>query len=87
MRLIDADKIDYIMGEKPSRLDYVRRAHIDDEPTVEAIPIKWIKKHISKLSAEIDTSIEDGATNWDLIEDVRGMDRLLEDWENERETN
>lgn len=44
MRLIDADKIDYIVEdeEKPSCLDYVRRSHIADEPTVEAIPIEWL---------------------------------------------
>ena len=48
MRLIDADKIDYIMedDENPSFLDYVRRSHIADEPTVKAIPIDWIHNYL-----------------------------------------
>ena len=73
MRLIDADKIDYIMGEKPSSLDYVRRAHIADEPTVEAIPVKWLADFCYKCEKETQQ-----------LSEIR---LAIETWRKENETN
>lgn len=80
MRLIDADKIDYIMedDENPSSFDYVRRSHIADEPTVKAIPIEWMKK----WHKEEDRRIGDG---WTHVEHLHSFSRMVADWEKENE--
>lgn len=70
MRLIDADKIDYIMEDdkNPSFLDYVRRPHIADEPTVKAIPIEWILKWACEF---IDPNSEGYKMAMELVHDWR----------------
>ena len=58
-RLIDADAIPYVTDETYlHEFDYAYRYAIDALPTVEAIPIEWIKKHIEndRQSAEKATS-------------------------------
>lgn len=76
MRLIDADKIDYIMEEKPSSLDYVRRAHIADEPTVEAIPYEFLRKLAKNQPNYI-------LTVWDFL--PRVIENIIEVWEKEND--
>ncbi len=46
MRLIDADKlvVDARLGEDET--PYVSKTQIDEAPTVEAIPIGWIKDYV-----------------------------------------
>ena len=45
MRLIDADKIQFICaGTTPEELDYVRRYAIDRMPTVDAVPVAFCDK-------------------------------------------
>lgn len=48
MRLIDADRLlnpGYTdMFDEPIEFDMISRYAIESEPTVEAIPIEWIKK-------------------------------------------
>lgn len=73
MGLIDANKIPYLHLdlENKVRFDDVNIAFkddIDNMPTVEAIPIKWIEKWA------ITTNMGAGRT----------IDRLLEDWEKEQ---
>lgn len=75
MGLIDANKIPYLHLdlENKVRFDDVNIAFkddIDNMPTVEAIPIKWIEKWV------ITTNMGAGRT----------IDRLLEDWEIENGT-
>lgn len=51
MRLIDADKLiepGYTdMFDEPIRFDMVSRYAIETAPTVEAIPIEWIRNYVS----------------------------------------
>ena len=86
MRLIDADKIDYIMEdeEKPNSLDYVRRSHIAEEPTVKAIPIEWIEKWVDKKTG---TRIGDeiGYLEEDKKLLIGFIYWLVRDWEKENE--
>lgn len=72
MRLIDADKIKYITEneEKPSALDYARRSHIADEPTVKAIPMGWISEYSRRPIKNADY--------WAII-------RMVGAWERENE--
>jgi len=52
MRLIDADKLlrpGYTdMFDEPITFDMVSKEAIDREPTVEAIPVEWIKERMNK---------------------------------------
>ena len=71
MRLIDADKlvVDARLGE--NEIPYVSKAQIDEAPTVEAIPIEWIKRWAMKS--------ENTYNREQIIE-------MLNDWEKENET-
>lgn len=86
MRLIDADKIDYIMGEKPSRLDYVRRAHIADEPTIEAIPVAWIEKRMDSYIQYYNKKVKtEPAIAHSISNAIDAISELLDDWREENE--
>ena len=70
-RLIDADTVnEHIVGWVDLR----------GCPTIEAIPIKWIKKYIA----------EEGIyPNRELlsVEQADAIERMIENWEKENETN
>ena len=46
MKLIDANKlvVDARFGE--DEIPYVSKAQIDEAPTIEAVPVEWLMKHI-----------------------------------------
>ena len=76
MRLIDADKIEYTSiahlasyPVAPSPCDTVMRAEINAMPTVEAIPVKWIKEKISNNKGFYNSSLR----------------RLLDEWAERKE--
>ena len=94
MRLIDADKIDYIMEDdkNPSYLDYVRRPHIDDEPTIKAIPIEFIEERIKKAIAFTHSKAEGNIIDDGCVVTVvsasftaQVLANLLEAWEGQNE--
>lgn len=69
MRLIDADKlvVDARLGD--DEIPYVSKTQIDEEPTVEAIPIEWVKKWVK---------------NWKPYTNVKSdVFYMLEEWEKE----
>lgn len=74
MRLIDADRLlnpGYTdMFDEPIKMDMFSRYAIEKEPTVEAIPIEWIKKWEEE--------------NWEL-ECNYGIDEMIDDWREENE--
>ena len=55
MRLIDADKIEFVLPrtlteEEKNTYNLVIGKAFDNAPTVKAIPIEWIKKHYGWLT-------------------------------------
>ena len=83
MRLIDADKLEddgvnysYEQSENfgviKTEYRFVNRFQIDKLPTVQAIPIEWIRQWCNKS--------ENTYSKADVIE-------MLNDWEKENETN
>ena len=83
MRLIDADilqddGINYVYeqsinyGVIKQEYRFINRIQIDTAPTVEAIPIEWIKKYIKEL-------------DFDGLEYI--LESLIHDWEKENETD
>lgn len=58
MRLIDADElvVDARLGENET--PYVSKTQINEAPTVEAIPVKWLIKHIM-IGNEFATTVID----------------------------
>ena len=74
MRLIDADRLlspGYTdMFDEPIEFDSVSRFAIEIQPTVEAIPVEWIKQWEKE--------------NWEM-ECNYGIDMMIEDWEKENE--
>lgn len=80
MRLIDADKTNVYTYEldKQVFVDVINR-FISLQPTVDAIPVEWIKKQIEKYATfEFHLDVDD-------IEARACLKYLLEDWEKENE--
>lgn len=72
MRLIDADNLmDLLRANKYNPFGL----NIEDVPTVEAIPIEWIKKYLTKI--EPDPDFPD-------FRDVIAIEDMLEGWEEEQ---
>ena len=79
MRLIDADKIEYEVAMANdngmhSIVEYAEYENIQDMPTVEAIPIEWLKEWFKKRYK--------GRTYRDLIEEWESE----QFWEKQNET-
>lgn len=87
-RLIDADKlVKAIKNENPSISisdtieKFARTIQVQMQPTVNAIPVEWIKKVIEKYATfEYHVEIDD-------IEARRTLRALIEDWGKENEIN
>lgn len=110
MRLIDANKIEFNTVRYPigapwppnkekqatmGEIEWVSKYQIENRPTVEAIPIEWLKKHLPKYDDYIHTRMyhdeyneniysaghEDGweACRKAILEDV------FEEWKEENE--
>ena len=94
MRLIDADALDAEMYHKSFEVDDGRNVWnsglwirykifeeaIRDAPTVDAVPIEWIKQWSKKPVTEKDTKLAEQC-EWDILE------WLIADWEAERKDN
>lgn len=84
MRLIDADKLHltYVQGTYVGGGIYVGNGcifeydEVVNAPTIDAIPIKWIKDYI-------DFGVSDKLAQHDM----RFVSKMIEDWEKENETN
>ena len=81
MRLIDADRLlkpsFTDMFDKPVKMDMFSRYAIESQPTVEAIPIEFIKQLIEKFDCERGNAIKDTFAHI--------LTGLLEFWEFEQE--
>lgn len=74
-----------LMYNKPNWCP-LRRLPKKNAETADAIPKQWIKNHIAELRAEVERKIEEeNYTDYGLCDDAYGMERLLEDWEEENE--
>ena len=89
MRLIDADKlpevntIERIDGDREVFVSsWIPATAIWKAPTVEAIPIEWVKKYLAKLIVVQDDL---DYPNQLLIGRVIGIEIMLEEWEKENE--
>ena len=75
MRIIDADAlhINIIGGRMNGKIEFADavKAMINDAPTVDAIPVSWIKEN-KNLARTV------GAWQYELF-----LDTLLKDWEEE----
>ncbi len=91
MRLIDADKLIEIcqkgwrlFGYHDEKLKHwVDEYDIRNQPTVEAIPIEWLKSYIQKLETRLKDNLdlgEDGPTR-----EIVTIEDMLEDWGKENE--
>ena len=88
MRLIEADKAIEATWEQPTYTDPLNvltevRDRIRELPTVEAIPVEWVKKRLDNLNEYID---EHGENHMVLskIQEAIGLSRLLADWQEQR---
>lgn len=78
MKLIDLEKINLDNSLIEIITDMI------NQPIIDAIPVKWIKRHIAELRAEVERKIEEeNYTDYGLCDDAYGMERLLADWEKE----
>lgn len=69
-RLIDADKIEYRADDSRMKpFDYVYRCDVEAEPTVDAVPIEFIRSEIKNSKGFYNSSLR----------------RLLDAWEERKE--
>lgn len=84
MRLIDADRLlnpGYTdMWDEPIKFDTFSRYAIESQPTVEAIPIEWIRQWSEQFYKDINGRVYYTGDGYDTIWD------MLKDWEKENET-
>ena len=79
MRLIDADKLPYVGDETYlHEFDYCYRYAIDAEPTVDAIPVEWIKRWSKEPMTEKDMKLAEQC-EWNILE------WLIADWQRKKE--
>lgn len=92
MRLIDNDEVVRIVREEVkdedntlpvsfrAGVDYVLKI-IDELPTIDAIPIEWIKKKLLSCQYEYENDYDKGFDKgWNCV-----IKTLLKDWEKENE--
>ena len=67
MRLIDADRLlkpsFTDMFDKPVKMDMFSRYAIESQPTVEAIPIEWLKRYEITKGQEV--RLQDAINDWE----------------------
>lgn len=85
MRLIDADKVivtryDY---EKPLTLKERLYRLLDNQPTVEAIPIEWIKNYLHELEIISKDNLDLGEDGY--FSEIVTIEDMLAEWEKENE--
>lgn len=95
MRLIDADKLVEIcrkgwklFGREDEKLKHwVDENDIREQPTVEAIPVKWINMWLlKKVFIWEATTMANETNRLQAIENIKyGFETMLKDWENENE--
>lgn len=89
MRLIDADELQglarTVVGQDNKTHTAYFKTTIDDAPTVEAIPIEWIKKYLHKLEIISKDNLDLGEDGY--FGDVVAIENMLYAWEKENETN
>lgn len=94
MRLIDADKLKRIYAQSPSAPlpSLVTGSEIDNAPTVEAIPIKWIEKWLENIKndrrykseyVELTQDVKRVVYKGTVVIRIPCISDMLEDWENE----
>ena len=80
MRLIDADRLlkpsFTDMFDKPVKMDMFSRYAIESQPTVEAIPVEWLKRWFER-------QVWQGSSPTDRIH-CKASD-IIADWEKENE--
>ena len=80
MRLIDADRLlnpsFTDMFDEPVKMTMFSRYAIESQPTVEAIPIEWIKEWYKKALSK----------SGFMGDEMVSVEDLLEDWEKENGT-
>ena len=85
MNLIDRNKIMYTDisdGHVPDGVWISFRDRINEMPTVEAIPVEWIKKQIEEWESWGPEGLSDDEWEYGIC-----LETLLENWEKENETN
>ena len=81
MRLIDADKIGEVSADPYEEGAF--QDEIRSQPTVDAIPIEWLKAYFKKcLSFDDRVFIDNEDSNYDIVIDKY---KIFEEWEKENE--
>ena len=72
------------MFDEPVKMTMFSRYAIESQPTVEAIPIEWLKAYFKKcLSFDDRVFIDNEDSNYDIVIDKY---KIFEEWEKENAT-
>ena len=87
MRLIDAEHLKWNVGGIKCgeiTVEYLLWIIDHQEPTIEAIPVEWIRKHLDTLCEERD-QYEVMSPHWNITNDVMmSIVCMIGEWEQER---
>ena len=91
MRLIDADEIEFSVARYPigaysAEYEFVSKYQIENEPTVKAIPIEWVRKYLTKRNNELEFDDLDYPDPL-FVGEIVGIETMLGEWENENGTD
>ena len=84
MRLIDADRLKLVFEKNVVSAD-IFNSLIDEQPTVDAIPIEFIEEFIQGIFQTRDKHIQE-TSQWRYFDDnIVVLDALLDSWKEEQE--
>lgn len=81
MRLIDDEKVVHEYYKNPSYHQLCKV--LNEAPTIDAIPIEWIKKYLHELELISKDNLDLGEDGY--FEDVVAIENMLYAWEKENE--
>lgn len=85
-RLIDADRLEDDCNLYDKWDAQIVKEWLKDQPTVEAVPVEFIKTEIDRLIDDINDAVEDGTTEWAEIIMIRKatLELVLVKWRAEK---
>lgn len=87
-RLIDADSLEADCNIYDCWDAQIVKEWLNDQPTVEAIPIEFVKGELKHLKYMLFTADPDDVDSiWDLKAKIEALEDLLKEWEEKNETD
>lgn len=85
-RLIDVDKLIADCNIYNAWDAQIVKMWVDDQPTVDAVPIEWINQRVKGLKIQLINADEDDVDLiWHLRDEIQTLTELIDYWKAEQE--